>query len=54
MSASNGFKNNFKKINDDFGHQIGDRLLRTVANTMEKNIRAIDLIVRFGGDEFGI
>ena len=54
MSASNGFKNNFKKINDDFGHQIGYRLLRSVANTMEKNIRAIDLIVRFGGDEFGI
>ena len=45
---------NFKKINDNFGHQIGDKLLRSVANTIENNIRAIDLIVRFGGDEFGI
>jgi len=45
---------NFKVINDNFGHPIGDQLLRSVANTIEKNIRAIDLIVRFGGDEFGI
>jgi diguanylate cyclase (GGDEF)-like protein len=45
---------NFKKVNDNFGHQIGDKLLRSVANTIENNIRAIDLIVRFGGDEFGI
>ena len=45
---------NFKKINDNFGHQIGDKLLCSVANTIENNIRAIDLIVRFGGDEFGI
>ncbi len=54
MSASNGFKNNFKKINDNFGHPTGDRLLLSVANTIENNIRAIGLIVRFGGDEFGI
>jgi len=45
---------NFKKVNDNFGHPTGDQLLRSVANTIENNIRAIDLIVRFGGDEFGI
>ncbi|MDX2507936.1 MAG: GGDEF domain-containing protein [Desulfobacterales bacterium] len=45
---------NFKKINDHFGHHIGDKLLRSVAETIKNSIRAIDLIVRFGGDEFGI
>ena len=45
---------NFKKINDNFGHHIGDELLRSVAKTIKNNIRAIDVIVRFGGDEFGI
>ena len=45
---------NFKKLNDDFGHHIGDKLLLSVAKTIKDNIRTIDLIVRFGGDEFGI
>jgi diguanylate cyclase (GGDEF)-like protein len=45
---------NFKHINDHFGHHIGDRLLRSVAKTIKNNIREIDVIARFGGDEFGI
>jgi diguanylate cyclase (GGDEF)-like protein len=45
---------NFKHINDHFGHHIGDRLLGSVAKTIKNNIRAMDVIARFGGDEFGI
>ena len=45
---------NFKEVNDRLGHNIGDRLLRSVAKTIKQNIRVIDIIARFGGDEFGI
>jgi diguanylate cyclase (GGDEF)-like protein len=45
---------NFKQINDDFGHPVGDTLLRSVARTIKSNIRAIDIVARLGGDEFGI
>jgi diguanylate cyclase (GGDEF)-like protein len=44
----------FKKINDHFGHRTGDTLLCSVAQSIKTHIRAIDLIVRFGGDEFGV
>ncbi len=45
---------NFKQINDRFGHHVGDTLLRSVAKTIKTNIRAVDIIARLGGDEFGI
>ena len=45
---------NFKQINDRFGHQTGDKLLKIVAQTMQKHIRQIDTAARLGGDEFVI
>ena len=45
---------NFKKVNDRHGHQMGDKLLCSVAESIKKNIRSIDVVVRFGGDEFGV
>jgi diguanylate cyclase (GGDEF)-like protein len=44
--------NNFKKINDDLGHQAGDRALHEVASVLRSMVRAYDLCVRYGGDEF--
>ena len=43
---------NFKDINDSFGHREGNRLLALIANTIQKNIRIIDVVARLGGDEF--
>ncbi len=46
--------NGLKLTNDAFGHAIGDRLLRTVADILRKACRSDDLIARVGGDEFTI
>jgi diguanylate cyclase (GGDEF)-like protein len=43
---------NFKKFNDNYGHDIGDAVLRLVAQTIKKHLRKIDLFIRFGGEEF--
>jgi len=43
---------NFKRINDDYGHQAGDRVLREVAGILTANLRKIDYVFRYGGDEF--
>lgn len=42
----------FKKINDTYGHLTGDRLVRTFARLLESSVRAIDILGRYGGDEF--
>jgi len=42
----------FKLFNDRFGHDVGDRVLRMVARTLEANLRAFDFIGRWGGEEF--
>ena len=43
---------NFKPINDQYGHEIGDQVLRTLAQTMQANLRQSDRVARVGGDEF--
>lgn len=42
----------FKQINDYFGHQTGDMVLKRVSNLLRENIRRGDIIARFGGEEF--
>lgn len=44
----------FKDINDSFGHQAGDQLLKEMAKRFKTCVRSSDIIARFGGDEFGI
>jgi diguanylate cyclase (GGDEF)-like protein len=44
--------NEFKKLNDTYGHGAGDKLLITVANRLQETLRETDLVARLGGDEF--
>ena len=44
----------FKLVNDNYGHSIGDTVLRSLTQTIKNNIREIDVVARLGGDEFVI
>ncbi len=45
---------NFKRVNDLFGHAAGDDLLRATAQTLKNSVRVADTVARIGGDEFAI
>ena len=42
----------FKKINDSYGHQAGDRVLKVIGRSIAKRLREVDFFCRFGGEEF--
>jgi diguanylate cyclase (GGDEF)-like protein len=45
---------NFKRVNDEFGHLLGDEVLRTVSSLMKQQTRKMDVVCRYGGEEFAI
>lgn len=45
---------NFKNVNDQFGHSVGDQVLRSVASTARNHLRKTDVVARLGGDEFAL
>ena len=42
----------FKKVNDSYGHGIGDNVIRALANLLRQRLRRVDVIGRYGGEEF--
>lgn len=46
--------NNFKWVNDTFGHVAGDKVLKVIAKNLKESFRKNDFIARFGGDEFAV
>ncbi len=44
----------FKAVNDDFGHDAGDKIIVGVAQRLQAKLRAADIVARFGGDEFAV
>jgi diguanylate cyclase (GGDEF)-like protein len=44
----------FKRLNDEFGHLLGDEVLRQVSSIFSQQLRKIDVVCRYGGEEFAI
>ncbi len=44
----------FKTVNDKYGHAVGDRVLKRVAEILRQNFRSVDILCRIGGDEFAV
>ncbi len=44
----------FKRVNDKFGHAVGDLMLQTVANVLRDTVRDTDIVARYGGEEFAV
>lgn len=44
----------FKKVNDTYGHQAGDEVIREVSKALQKQVRKTDISGRYGGEEFGV
>lgn len=44
----------FKPVNDGFGHSVGDKLLLEISNRMQTHVRESDTVARMGGDEFAL
>jgi len=45
---------NFKQINDVYGHPVGDRVIKTLSRVLQQRLRQTDFIGRYGGEEFGV
>ena len=45
---------NLKKINDDYGHRVGDKVIKEISKRIKECIRQIDIAARYGGDEFAV
>ena len=51
-SLSEASESNTKQVNDTHGHEAGDKVIKTLADILKRNVRSSDMAVRYGGEEF--